>query len=66
MLSIWVQKNYVNFTSNIACLRENIRTNIEGKDSVYSCFLDMRKAFENVNHSILLYKLTAKGFLPLL
>ena len=47
-----------------SCLKENILTNIEGKDSMYSCFLGMSKAYENANHSILLNKLTAKGIIP--
>ena len=47
----------------IACSKENIGNDIEGNDLVYCCFLDMNKAFENVNHSIL-SKLTAKGVTP--
>ena len=45
----------------ISCLKETIMNNIDHQDAVYACFLDMSKAFERVNHSLLLDKLKDKG-----
>ena len=44
-----------------ALLKETIGCNIEDGSSVYSCFLDMSKAFERVNHDLLLSKLANMG-----
>ena len=45
----------------ISCLKETFMSNIDHQDAVCSCFLDMSKAFERVNHSLLLDKLKDKG-----
>ena len=44
----------------VSCLKETIRNNIDNKDSVCSCFLDMSKDFERICHGILLNKLVVK------
>ena len=44
-----------------ALLKETIASNISGGGSVYSCFLDMSRACEYVNHELLLQKLVDKG-----
>ena len=44
----------------ISCLKEIIMSNIDHQDPVYACFLDMSKAFERVNHFLLLDKLKDK------
>ena len=45
----------------ITCLKETFMSNIDHQDAVYACFLDMSKAFERVNHSLLLDKLKNRG-----
>ena len=45
----------------ISCLKETIMFNIDHQEAVYACFLDMSKAFERVNHSLLLDKMKDKG-----
>ena len=44
-----------------ALLKETINEYIAAKSSVFSCFIDLSKAFERVNHVILIDKLKCKN-----
>ena len=48
----------------VTLLKETIRSYIDESSSVYACFLDMSKAFERINHEILLAKMQSKGLPP--
>ena len=51
-------------TSTTSKMLDNIYENINCQQATYSVFIDFRKAFDSVNHKILLLKLTKLGFLP--
>ena len=55
------------YSTSTACfvLKETISEYCKQNSKVYSCFLDFSKAFDNVNHKILISKLKDMGIPPL-
>ena len=51
-------------TSTTAAMLDDIYTNINNQQLTYSIFIDFRKAFDSINHKILLKKLAKLGFHP--
>ena len=45
----------------IAEITEEMRKGIDARKEVFSCFLDLSKAFDTVDHQILLYKIEKYG-----
>ena len=45
----------------IGTLKEAVRSYIQRKNVVYGCFMDMSRAFERVNHNLLLSKIRASN-----
>ena len=67
----FVPNSVYHFTADIECthersrqfqfLREFFHTYCRGGNTVYSCFIHLSKAFERVNHKILLKTIILKG-----
>ena len=53
----------VNYSTSTACLvlKETILNYTKSNSNVYACFIDISKAFDTVNHKILLKKLKQSG-----
>ena len=51
-------------TATTSCMLDDIYTNINNQQITYAIFIDFRKAFDSINHNILLRKLSKIGFLP--
>ena len=59
-----VQYGYRGKTSTIMAigtLKEALRNYIQKKNVVYGCFMDMSRAFERVNHNLLISKIRASN-----
>ena len=49
-------------TATTLAMLDDIYTNINNQQTTYSIFIDFRKAFDSINHKILLKKLSKLGF----
>ena len=52
-----------NYSTGTACfvLKETVLNYFKSKSDVYACFIDIKKAFDSVNHEILMRKLLNSG-----
>ena len=51
-------------TSTTAAMLDDIYSNINNQQITYAVFIDFRKAFDSINHAILIKKLSKLGFRP--